>query len=121
MSSILRQAGKLKPKDLKEAIRRSRLDRQRQLREQEALRALTASPEESNNPRTSILDGHDTQPPDGSTAECVDNAVRRRRRSRSGTVDVAAAGAMSGAAAIDCEWVNQVCDASGGDGAVGCR
>eukprot|EP00903_Cladosiphon_okamuranus_P011978 g11249.t1 len=35
--------GKLKPKDLKEAIRRTRADRQRQLEEQEALRALTAS------------------------------------------------------------------------------
>ena len=37
------QPGKLKPKDLKEAIRRTRADRQRQLEEQEALRALTAS------------------------------------------------------------------------------
>ncbi|CAN0008939.1 unnamed protein product [Ectocarpus sp. 6 AP-2014] len=33
--------GKLKPKDLKEAIRRTRAERQRQLQEQEALRSLT--------------------------------------------------------------------------------
>ena len=37
------QPGKLKLKDLKEAIRRARADRERQLVEQEALRALTAS------------------------------------------------------------------------------
>lgn len=36
------QPGKLKPKDLKEAIRRTRADRQRQLQEQEALRSVTA-------------------------------------------------------------------------------
>lgn len=35
------QPGKLKPKDLKEAIRRTRAERQRQLQEQEALRSLT--------------------------------------------------------------------------------
>lgn len=40
------QPGKLKPKDLKEAIRRARADRERQLQEQEALRVLTASVEE---------------------------------------------------------------------------
>lgn len=43
MAFVFFQPGKLKPKDLKEAIRRTRADRQRQLQEQEALRSLTAT------------------------------------------------------------------------------
>lgn len=43
------QPGKLKPKDLKEAIRRIRAERARQHLEQEALRALTAPVDEEDN------------------------------------------------------------------------
>ncbi|CAN0468325.1 unnamed protein product, partial [Scytosiphon promiscuus] len=40
---LTQQPGKLKPKDLKEAIRRTRADRQQQLQEQEALRSLAVT------------------------------------------------------------------------------
>ncbi|CAM9368319.1 unnamed protein product [Ectocarpus fasciculatus] len=51
--------GKLKPKDLKEAIRRTRAERQRQLQEQEALRSLTltASTEPDNDDGNGGLEG----------------------------------------------------------------
>lgn len=55
------QPGKLKPKDLKQAIRKARADRDRQLREQEALRALAVKPEdETMTTTTTLLDtnGH---------------------------------------------------------------
>lgn len=50
------QLGKLKPKDLKEAIRRTRADRQRQLQEQEALRSLTATSCSNENENDNIGD-----------------------------------------------------------------
>lgn len=53
------QPGKLKPKDLKEAIRRTRAERQQQLQEQEALRflTLTASTEPDNDDGNGGLEG----------------------------------------------------------------
>lgn len=51
------QPGKLKPKDLKEAIRRTRAERQRQLEEQEALRLLTATVSSADNDGTEDCGG----------------------------------------------------------------
>lgn len=51
---VFSQHGKLKPKDLKEAIRQARADQYRQKLEQETLRAITASLEEGEDEEGTI-------------------------------------------------------------------
>lgn len=69
------QPGKLKPKDLKEAIRRIRADRARQLFEQEALRALTAPLDEEDD---EILAGS-TPGSEGGDSHTGDMKYKNRR------------------------------------------
>lgn len=51
LHNLQRQPGKLKPKDLKEAIRKARAERQREIDEQKVLRALLSDQEDLDDNR----------------------------------------------------------------------
>ncbi|CAM9328286.1 unnamed protein product [Hapterophycus canaliculatus] len=84
---LTQQPGKLKPKDLKEAIRRTRAERQNQLQEQEALRSLaTTGPTESSDcAKEAAFDGDPDRPREIQGAglsggECAVIGVRQQKQ-----------------------------------------